>query len=87
VLAGARLQGPPVIVGLPVLLFCAVKSAYDLTLEAIFRRMQLVDTREHEGNDALAGSLSLAQGTAAWWPSLVGCSPWTTADGTKGTEA
>jgi MFS family permease len=43
VLAGALLQGPLVVVGLPLLLSGAIKSVYDLTLWAIFRRVQPVD--------------------------------------------
>jgi MFS family permease len=43
VVAGALLQGPLVVVGLPLLLSGAIKSAYDLTLWAVFRRIQPVD--------------------------------------------
>lgn len=43
VLAGALLQGPLVVVGLPLLLSGAIKSAYDLTLWTVFRRVQPVD--------------------------------------------
>jgi MFS family permease len=43
VLAGALLQGPLVMLGLPLLLSGAIKSAYDLTLWAVFRRARPVD--------------------------------------------
>jgi MFS family permease len=43
VLAGALLQGPLVLVGVPLLLSGAIKSAYDLTLWAVFRRVQPLD--------------------------------------------
>jgi MFS family permease len=43
VLAGALLQGPLVLVGLPLLLCGAIKSAYDLTLWALFRRVRPAD--------------------------------------------
>jgi hypothetical protein len=46
VLAGALLQGPLVVVGLPLLLSGGLKSAYDLTLWALFRRVQPVDEQE-----------------------------------------
>jgi MFS family permease len=44
VVAGALLQGSLIVVGLPLLLSGAIKSAYDLTLWAVFRRVQPVDT-------------------------------------------
>jgi hypothetical protein len=44
VLAGALLQGPLVVVGIPLLLSGALKSAYDLKLWAIFRRVQPVNS-------------------------------------------
>jgi MFS family permease len=47
VFAGALLQGPLVVMGIPLLLSGVIKSAYDLTLWAIFRRVQPVD-REGE---------------------------------------
>jgi hypothetical protein len=40
VLAGALLQGPWLALGLPLLLAGAIKSAYDLTLWVLFRRVQ-----------------------------------------------
>jgi hypothetical protein len=43
VLAGALLQGPWVVLGLPLLLSGAIKSAYDLMLWAMFRRVQPTD--------------------------------------------
>jgi MFS family permease len=46
VLAGALLQGPLVVIGIPLLLSGAIKSAYDLTLWVLFRRVQPVDSDE-----------------------------------------
>jgi MFS family permease len=40
VLAGALLEGPLVVMGLPLLLAGAIKVGYDLTLWALFRRVQ-----------------------------------------------
>lgn len=42
ILAGALLQGPLVVLGLPLLLSGVIKSAYDLTLWAMFRQIQPV---------------------------------------------
>lgn len=49
ILAGALLQGPLVILGLPLLLSGVIKSAYDLTLWAMFRRIQ----PEHDEGSSL----------------------------------
>jgi hypothetical protein len=46
VLAGALLQGPLVVMGLPLLLSGTIKSAFDLTLWAVFRRVHPV-AEEH----------------------------------------